>query len=59
MKEYYQQVGCACVRDKDGNFVPNVPLFIKITDVGTHGVSPAQEDLIHKISDIVIRHYEH
>ena len=58
MKEFYQQVGCACVRDKEGNFIPNVPLYIKISEVGKYGVSPSQEDIIHKISDIVIKHYE-
>ena len=58
MDEMYQKVAYIGLRNSDGDYMLNVPLYVKLCEVKESGISPQQEDLIHKISDIMIKQYE-
>lgn len=58
MDELYQKVAYIGLRNTDGDYMLNVPLYVKLSEVNKNGISPQQEDLIHKISDIMIKRYE-
>ncbi len=58
MKEIYQKVAYIALRNPDGTFQMNVPLYIKVSEVNKQGVPVSQEALIHKVSQIMTRRYE-
>ena len=58
MDELYQKVAYIGLRNTDGDYMLNVPLYVKLSEVNKNGISPQQEDLIHRISDIMIKRYE-
>ena len=58
MSEVYQQVAFIGLRNPDGSYKLNVPLYIKVKETTKNGVSIMQEDLIHKVSEIMMNHYE-
>ncbi len=57
-RELYQQVACIALRNTDGSFLPDVPLYVKVNEVNKNGVTDSQEELIHRISKVMIRRYE-
>lgn len=57
MSEYYQKVAYIGLRNPDGTYMMNIPLYIKVSEVTKNGVSQMQEDLLHKISDIMMKRY--
>ncbi|MEG1751935.1 MAG: hypothetical protein RR247_02610 [Clostridia bacterium] len=46
------------LRNVDGSYLMNVPLYIKVSEVNKNGATQMQEDLVHKISEIMMKHYE-
>lgn len=58
MSEHFQKVAYIGLRNDDGSFLLNVPLYIRISDLNKSGVTAQQEELIHKISQIMIAHYD-
>ncbi len=56
--DLYQKVAYIGLRNKDGTYQMNVPLYVKVNEVNKNGVTDAQEEIIHKISSILIEHYE-
>lgn len=58
MDEVYQKVAYIGLRNDDGTYLMNVPLYVKLSDVNKSGISEQQEQLIHKISDIMLKRYE-
>lgn len=45
MKEKYIQVGVTAMRDpKTGDFLPAIPLYVKVEDVGEDAEKPMLED---------------
>lgn len=56
--DLYQKVAYIGLRNKDGTYQMNVPLYVKVNEVNKNGVTDTQEELIHRISEIMIRHYE-
>ena len=57
MKLHYQKVTYIALRQNDGSLLINVPLFVRIADLQANG-SNNQEELMHRISEIMCRHYE-
>jgi len=55
---YYQKVAYIGLRNPDGSMMLNVPLYVKVSEVNKNGVTDAQEELMHRISEIMIRRYE-
>ena len=58
MDEVYQKVAYIGLRNDDGTYLINVPLYVKLSEVNKSGISEQQEELIHKISDIMMKRYE-
>lgn len=58
MNEFYQKVAYIGLRNSDGDYMLNVPLYVKLSEVNKSGISEQQEELIHKISDIMMKRYE-
>lgn len=58
MTEAYQKVAYIGLRNPDGSYQLNVPLYVKVSEVGKSGMSNQQEEIIHKISQIMMKQYE-
>ena len=57
MGEYYQMVAFIGLRNPDGSYLTNVPLYVKVSEVNVNGLTDMQEELIHRISDIMLHRY--
>ena len=58
MQQHYQKVAYIALRQNDGSLLINVPLFVRVTDLQLNGMSNDQEQLMHRISEIMCCHYE-
>jgi len=54
----FQKVAYIGLRNEDGSYILNVPLYVKVSEVTKNDLSISQEELIHKISEIMIKRYE-
>jgi hypothetical protein len=57
-KEHYQKVAYIGLRNADCSLMLNVPLYVKVCEVNKNGMTESQEELIHRISEIMIKRYE-
>ena len=58
MAERYQKVAYIGLRNSDGSFLLNVPLYVCVDDLKGQDFSKSQEETMHKISEIMLRRYE-
>lgn len=58
MNEKYQKVAYIGLRNPDGSYLMNVPLYIKVKENNKNGETEIQEELIHGISEIMLKRYE-
>lgn len=58
MSEFYQKVAYIGLRNSDGSYLLNVPLYVKVSELNRNGITDTQEELIHRISEIMMRRYE-
>ena len=58
MIETFQKVAYIGLRNKDGSYLMNVPLYIKVSEVTKNGLTETQEELVRKISQIMINRYD-
>lgn len=56
--EAYQKVAYIGLRNEDGSYLLNVPLYVKVSEVNVNGMTDMQEELIHRISSIMTNQYE-
>jgi len=57
-QEHYQKVAYIGLRNPDGSLMLNVPLYVKVKELNKNGMTDEQEELIHRISGIMIQRYE-
>ena len=57
-KETYQTVAYIALRNKDGSPMINVPLYDKVSEINKSGMTEAQESVMHRISEIMIKRNE-
>lgn len=57
-QEFFQKVAYIGLRNADGSFMLNVPLYVKISELNKNGMTDAQEKIMHRISEIMIGRYE-
>ncbi len=57
-KELYQTVAYIALRNKDGSPMINVPLYVKVSEMNKNGMTEAQESVMHRISEIMIKRNE-
>lgn len=58
MDEKYQKVAYIGLRNQDGSYLKNVPLYVKVTELNENGLTDMQEELIHRISSIMLQRYQ-
>lgn len=58
MDEMYQKVAYIGLRNQDGSYLTNVPLYVKVTELNVNGLTNMQEELIHRISSIMLQRYQ-
>lgn len=56
--EQYQKVAYITLRQDNGSLLLNVPLLVRVADLQQSGLSNNQDQLMHRISEIMCRHYE-
>ena len=56
--EHYQKVAFIAFDNPDGSLLINVPLYVKVSEVNKNGMTDTQEELMHRISEIMLRRYE-
>ena len=57
-QELYQQVACIGLRNDDGSLMTGVPLYVRVSEVKANGLTQMQDELIGRISEVMIRRYE-
>ena len=57
-KELYQVVAYIALRNKDGSPMISVPLYVKVTEINKNGMTDAQESVMHRISEIMLKQYD-
>ncbi len=57
MAENYQKIAYIGLRNKDGSYRLGVPIYVKVTELNKNGMTDTQEEVIHKISSIVMKYY--
>ena len=57
-QELYQKVAYIGLRNPDGSYLLDVPLYVKVSEVNKSGMTDMQEELMHRISEVMIRRYE-
>lgn len=58
MAEHYQKVAYIGLRNPDGSYLINVPLYVRVSELNKNGMTDMQEELIHRISEKMMRRYE-
>ena len=57
-QELFQKVAYIGLRNADGSFMLNVPLYVKVSELNKNGMTDTQEKVLHRISEIMIERYE-
>lgn len=57
-KELYQAVAYIALRNKDGSSMISVPLYVKVKELNKNGITEAQESVMHRISEIMLKQYD-
>ena len=57
-QEFYTQVAFIILRNPDGSMLLDVPLYVKVSELNKNGMTDSQEEIIHRVSEIMIRRYE-
>ena len=58
MEEKYQKVAYIGLRSPDGSYMLNVILYVKVKELNKKGITDTQEELIHRVSQIMMTKYE-
>lgn len=58
MEENYLKVAYIGLRNPNGSFMFNIPLYVKATELTKNGMPVQQEQLIERISEVMLRRYE-
>ena len=54
-KDIYQTAAYIALRQKGGPPMINVPLYVKVSEVNKNGMTEAQESVMHRVSEIMIK----
>ncbi len=56
--ENFVKVAYIGLRNDDGSFMLNVPLYVKVSELNKDGMTDTQEKMISRITEIMIKRYE-
>ena len=54
-QELFQKVAYIGLRNADGSFMLNVPLYVKVSELNKNGMTDTQEKVLHRISEVMIK----
>jgi len=57
-KGFLQKVAYIGLRNADGSMMLNVPLYVRVSELNKNGVTDMQEEVMHRISEAMIRRHE-
>ena len=57
-QELFQKVAYIGLRNADGSFMLNVPLYVKVSELNKNGMTDTQEKVMNRISEIMTQRYE-
>ena len=57
-QDFYQQVAFIGLRNPDGSLLLSVPLYVKVGEVNKNGMTDMQEEMMHRVSEVMIKRYE-
>lgn len=55
--ELYQKVAYIGLRNPDGTYLMNIPLYVKVSEFNKHGMTDMQEELIHRVTEVMMKQY--
>jgi hypothetical protein len=58
IEQFFKQVAFIALPSTDGSLILDVPLYVKYKDVNPSGLSKSEEEVLGRISEIMIRRYE-
>lgn len=58
MDECFQKIAYIGLRNPDGSYMTSVPLYIKVSEVNKNGNTEQEEEIIHRISSLMMKHYD-
>lgn len=58
MNEDYQKVAYIGLRNPDGTYLVNVPLYVKLSEVNGCNITQQQDEIIHRITEIMMKRYD-
>ena len=56
--KYLQKVAYIGLRNKKGEYTANIPLYVKLDEVDKKDIDESREEIIHKVTEIMMRRYE-
>ena len=58
MIERYQMVACIGLRKRESDEMVTVPLYVKVREKEGSSLSAEQQEMLHRVSESMIRRYE-
>lgn len=58
MDERYQMVACIGLRKSESDEMITVPLYVKVREKEGSSLSAEQQEMLHRVSECMIRRYE-
>lgn len=58
MVERYQMVACIGLRKSESDEMVTVPLYVKVREKEGSSLSAEQQEMLHRVSECMIRRYE-
>ena len=58
MIERYQMVACIGLRKSESDEMVTVPLYVKVREKEGSSLSTEQQEMLHRVSECMIRRYE-
>ncbi len=58
MIETYENVAYLGLRDDSGKYIASIPLYVKTSDIPNYDISSSREDMVRKIAQILMKHYQ-
>ena len=54
-KEMFRQIGFTIIRNTDDTAFVDIPLYIKVTEVDSNGLTPEERKLVDIVTEIIIK----
>ncbi|MCL2061143.1 MAG: hypothetical protein FWH03_00755 [Firmicutes bacterium] len=52
---FYRQVGFTIFRNEDNTAFIDVPLYVKVTELNENGLTPSEQRMISRVSEVILK----